>query len=212
MNFILIPMRMTMQNKFSRRQALVGSGAFLISAGMAAPVLALSKSEAKSLINKVVKDINKVLTSDQSATQRTDSFEQIFKTYADVPTIARYGLGVEGRSASKAQMKAFTTSFRGYIARKYGKQFKDVFTGEIEVQGTRKVKSFYEVKAAVRMAGKEPIEIAFLVSGRSGRALFFNIFVEGVNMLLTERAEIGAMLDKRGGNMDKMIKDLGSAG
>ena len=49
-----------MQNKFSRRQALVGSAAFLILAGMAAPVLALSKSEAKSLINKVVKDINKV--------------------------------------------------------------------------------------------------------------------------------------------------------
>ena len=201
-----------MQSKFSRRHALVSSGAFVILAGRSSPVWALSKSEAKALIDKVVKDINKVLTSDQSVDQRTDSFEQIFKTYADVPTIARYGLGVEGRSASKAQIKAFTNSFRGYIARKYGKQFKEVFTGEIEVKGTRKVKSFYEVKAAVQMAGKAPLEIAFLVSDRSGKTLFFNLFVEGVNMLLTERAEIGAMLDKRGGNLDEMIKDLRSAG
>jgi phospholipid transport system substrate-binding protein len=203
---------MTMQNKFSRRQSLLGSGAFLIWAGMAEPVWALSKSEAKKLINKAVEDINKVLASDQTADKRTYRFEQIFKTYADVPFIAKYGLGVDGRSASKAQVKAFTTSFRGYIARKYGKQFKDVFTGEIEVKGTRKIKSYYEVKAAVLMAGKAPVELAFLVSDRSGQPLFFNLFVEGVNMLLIERAEIGAMLDKRGGNMDKMIKDLGSAG
>ena len=201
-----------MQSKFSRRQALLGSGAALIAAGLASPGWALSKSEAKALIDKAVNDINKVLTSDQSDAQRNDSFEQIFKTYADVPIIARYGLGVDARRASKAQMKAFTTNFRGYIARKYGKQFKDVFAGQIEVQGTRKVKSFYEVKAAVRIVEKAPLEIAFLVSDRSGKTLFFNLFVEGVNMLLTERAEIGAMLDKRGGNLDQMIKDLRSAG
>ena len=31
-------------------------------------------------------------------------------------------------------------------------------------------------------------------------------------MLLTERTEIGAMLDKRGGNIDRLIADLATAG
>jgi phospholipid transport system substrate-binding protein len=50
------------------------------------------------------------------------------------------------------------------------------------------------------------------VSDRSGRDLFFNMFIEGVNMLLAERAEIGAMLDRRGGNIDQMTADLAKAG
>ena len=33
------------------------------------------------------------------------------------------------------------------------------------------------------------MELIFLVSDRSGRPLFFNIFLEGINMLLAERTE-----------------------
>ncbi|MEO0830506.1 MAG: ABC transporter substrate-binding protein, partial [Pseudomonadota bacterium] len=33
-------------------------------------------------------------------------------------------------------------------------------------------------------------------------------FIEGVNMLLSERAEIGALLDRRGGDIDKLASDL----
>ena len=46
------------------------------------------------------------------------------------------------------------------------------------------------------------------MSDRSGRDLFFNMFIEGVNLLLTERTEIGAMIDRHGGDIDKMIADL----
>jgi len=38
--------------------------------------------------------------------------------------------------------------------------------------------------------------------------VFFNLIIEGINMLLSERAEIGAMLDARGGNIDTLIRDL----
>jgi len=38
------------------------------------------------------------------------------------------------------------------------------------------------------------------------------MFIEGLNMLLSERTEIGAMLDKRKGDLDKLIADLKNAG
>jgi phospholipid transport system substrate-binding protein len=50
--------------------------------------------------------------------------------------------------------------------------------------------------------------VTFLVSDKSGRDKFFNMFIEGVNMLLTERTEVGAMLDARGGDLNRLIKDL----
>ncbi|MGE4325248.1 MAG: ABC transporter substrate-binding protein, partial [Pseudodonghicola sp.] len=51
----------------------------------------------------------------------------------------------------------------------------------------------------------------FHVSDRTGKELFFNIYIEGVNMLLTERTEIGSMLDARQGSIDKLITDLKTA-
>ena len=43
----------------------------------------------------------------------------------DVPIIAQTVLGVEWRSASSSQRRAFTDAFKGYMARKYGKRFEE---------------------------------------------------------------------------------------
>ena len=56
--------------------------------------------------------------------------------------------------------------------------------------------------------GEAPFDVRWQVSDKSGRPLFFNIIIEGVNMLATERTEIGAMLDRQGGDLDAMIAVL----
>ena len=86
-------------------------------------------------------------------------------------------------------------------------------TGELNPRtknGT--VKSFHEVKAIIEFRGGSKMELIFLVSDRSGRPLFFNIFWEGINMLLAERTEIGAMLDQRRGDLKALISDLKKLG
>ncbi|MDH5530104.1 MAG: ABC transporter substrate-binding protein, partial [Paracoccaceae bacterium] len=45
-----------------------------------------------------------------------------------------------------------------------------------------------------------------------GKDLFFNIIIEGVNMLAAERTEIGAMLDKRKGDISRLTADLTALG
>ena len=66
----------------------------------------------------------------------------------------------------------------------------------------------YEVRTSVKLRGPSPFEVAFLVSDKSGGDKFYNMFIEGVIFLLTERAEIGAMLDARKGNLNQLIRDL----
>ena len=51
-------------------------------------------------------------------------------------------------------------------------------------------------------------QVRWHVADKSGRDLFFNIIIEGVNMLASERAELGAMLDKRGGSIPALVEDL----
>lgn len=185
---------------------LVGGAASL--ALPAVPALALTVTEAKDLIGRAVADVNKTINSGKSEAAMLAEFERIFTRYGDVPTIARSALGVAARSASSAQMSAFTKAFQGYLARKYGRRFREFIGGEIEVTDARAIKSYYEVISVARLRGKAPFDLRWQVSDKSGRNLFFNIVIEGVNMLSSERTEIGAMLDKRRGDLDALIADL----
>ncbi|MDG2339927.1 MAG: ABC transporter substrate-binding protein [Paracoccaceae bacterium] len=199
-----------MSNLFpiTRRKFLsVSAGATAVVA-VPLPALATTKRSAKKLVEKVVADINKVIDSGKSEPEMLADFEQVFVDYADVNTIARYALGVEARSASDNQLKAFTAAFQKYLSTKYGKRFREFIGGRVEVQDARAVKSFFEVKTVAYLQGLSPFEVTFLVSDRSGEEKFFNMFIEGLNMLLSERTEIGAMLDKRGGDLNKTITDL----
>jgi len=201
-----------MVNKLTRRSVLSGLMAGVAGLALSGPAVALNTDQARQLIDRLVGEINRVINSGKPESAMYSDFERIFADYADVPIIARSALGVAARSASAAQMNAFTTAFRGYLSRKYGKRFREFIGGKLEVESARAVKSFYEVKTTAYLRGEAPFEVVFLVSDKSGRDLFFNMYIEGVNMLATERTEIGAMLDARRGNIDLLIQDLKTAG
>lgn len=174
--------------------------------------LALTSSQAEVLVGKVVNDINAVIKSGKGLPNMIKDFERIFLRYGDVQIIARSALGADARRLTKSQQKAYVGAFTGYISRKYGKRFNEFVGGRVEVDSTRKVKSFYEVRGTAYLKGESPFELNFLVSDKSGKNLFFDMVIEGISLRLTEKSEIGAMLDKRKGNLDALIADLKKAG
>lgn len=173
---------------------------------------ALSEGTATQLVNSVVSDINRIIGSGKSQNAMIADFARVFERYSDTSYIAAYAMGADGRRASNAQKRAFSDAFGGYLARKYGKRFREFVGGQIQVQAARQVKSYYEVRTKAILRGQAPFDVTFLVSDRAGSPRFFNMFIEGINMLSTERTEIGAMIDRRKGNIDQMIGDLRQSG
>jgi len=195
------------------RRAVLGFGV----AGAAVTLLpgqalALNDAQAKALIQRAVNDVNAAIASGKTGPALYAMFERIFSKYADVNVIARSALGIAARQASAAQMAAFTRAYQGYLSRKYGKRFREFIGAQFKVQGARPIKTFYEVKTTAILKGQAPFEVLWQVSDRSGQDKFFNLIVEGVNMLASERTEVGAMLDRRRGNIDALIQDLKTAG
>ncbi len=188
--------------------ALAGGAAMALVPGTA---VALDVNSARALIDKAIGDVNSVINSGEAEAAMYKDFEQIFARYADVPVIARSALGVAARSATPAQMTTFTTAYQGYIGRKYGRRFREFIGGKIEVTDARAVKSYYEVISVAYLQGESPFDLRWHVSNKSGKDLFFNIIIEGVNMLASERTEVGALLDARGGDIDALIGDLQKA-
>ncbi len=200
-------------NDITRRTALVtGLAATFVATLPAAPAFALNDARAKALVDTVVAEINRVIASGKPLSGMIAEFETIFRKYADVNIIAQSTLGADAKRASAAQMGAYTEAFRGYVARKYGKRFNEFKGGRIEVKGVREVKSWYEVVSTAYLPGESPFELRFLVSDRSGKDLFFDMVIEGISLRLSERTEIGSMLDRRRGDIDGLIQDLRSAG
>lgn len=205
----LTPMQIS---SIDRRTFVTGLAAFTLLATTGVPAQAMTQAEARALIDSVMADVHEIINSGRAEAQMLRDFEALFSRYGDIPVIAQSALGPPARSASAAQMSAFTTAFRGYLARKYGRQFRRFVGARADVTGARQVQNHWEVVSGMTMRGEAPFEVRWHVSDRSGQHRFFNLIIEGVNLLAAERQEIGAMLERRGGNIDRLIQDLQSAG
>ena len=192
----------------SRRGFGIGLAAGAVSLSMPRIAIALTVDDARALVGRTIDQLNKIINSGKSESAMLGDFEKLFARFADVPVIARSALGVAAKSASKGQLSAFTKSFQGYISRKYGRRFREFAGGRIEVTDAKPLKSYFEVVSVAYLPGEAPFDLRWHVSDKSGKDLFFNLIIEGVNMLASERAEIGALLDKRKGNIDQLIEDL----
>lgn len=187
--------------------------AALTAAAALAPATAraLTSSQAESLVRSMVDDIQSAINSGKSQSAIFSDFERLFERYADVPTIAQFVLGPPARTASRAEMRAYTDAFSVYIARKYGRRFQEFIGGTVTVNRSRQDRNgIIVVESTADLRGESPFAVDFHVSDRSGSAKVFNVIIEGVNMLTTERTEIGALYDQSGRNVGALAQKLRS--
>ncbi len=195
-----------MNNPISRRRF----GAIVAAASlMSSPALAFSTGQAEAMIEQVVAEINRIINSGKSQSAMIRDFEKVFGRYADTGRIGMLVLGPPARSASAGQRTAFANAFRGYMAKKYGLRFREFIGGQVVVNSTKAVKSFYEVKTTAHLAGVAPFEVVFVVADENG--LFIDMKIEGISLIKAERSEIGTMLDQRKGDLNRLIADLNSS-
>lgn len=184
---------------------------FLGIAGLyASPVFAFKKSDAEKLIKNLTNDVLGAVNEQKSEDIMFSRFEEIFSKYADVPLIARKALGPTWRGASKAQRSAYVSAFRGYMARYYGKRFEEFLGSEIIVSNSRKTSGGFLVGSNINLKDGSSYQAQWHVIDARGKYLMYNLFLEGVSVLSDVRVQIGSMLDKRAGSIDRLIEHLNS--
>lgn len=197
-------MQIPLATDITRRSLLALAGA----AVLAGPAAAMTEAEASRLIGEVTGEITRIINSGQSEARMFAAFEQVFLRYSDIDTIARFTLGPPARSASSADMRAYTQAFAGYLSRKYGRRFREFIGGTVTVTGTRPSQNGADVTAVANLRGEAPFEVTFRVSARSGRPLFYDLMIEGISLLKAEQTEIGALLDRNRGSIAGLVGAL----
>ena len=136
-------------------------------------------------------------------------FEAFFSENSAVSLIAKTALGAPGRLASSKQLAAYIQAFQGYISRKYGRQFRDFAGAEIRVISSRDAGSKgVIVKSFVNAPNQPNYDMDWWVIEVNGHPKMFDLIIEGISLISTERIEIGALLESFGGDIDKMTAKL----
>ncbi len=193
----------------SRRAFLCGVAAMAGLALLPRPVAADALSKAQALVTTISADLTRLVNSGRSEAQLYGDFEGILSRYGDMPAVAAATLGPAWRGASNGQKQAYVAAFQSYLARKYGRQFREYKNASIDVTGARDAgKAGVLVQTTVVRPGQSNIAVDWQISDRSGSPRAVNLIIEGVSMLANERAEIGAMLDAQGGSIDRLTAEL----
>ena len=181
----------------------------MLSAALPTFAFGLTEDKAVGFINIVMVDVHAIINSGKSEAQMLVDFEGFFSKYGEVPLIAKTALGAPGRAASSAQLSAYIQAFQGYISRKYGRQFRDFAGAEMAVVSSRDLGAKgVLVKSKVDRPIEPNFDLDWWVIEVNGRPKMFDLVIEGISLISTERTEIGALLESVGGDILKMTARL----
>jgi phospholipid transport system substrate-binding protein len=195
---------MTRRHIFLRSLSALLAAAVFIAAG--GPVArALDTSDAKQLVTTIAeKGIEEVLTADVSDAEKIEKFRTLFTTYFDIPSIARFVLGRNWRSASKEEQDRFVDLFREVNVYTWARRFKD-YNGErlMVVSATEDGDkgAFVDTKVE-QTGGQEPLVVRWRLRARNDGPMgmrVVDLVVEGVSMAITYRSEYASVIQNQGG-------------
>lgn len=175
---------------------------------------ALSSADATTHVAGTIDEVVALVNAPGAAPDKAARLREIMERRAAMPEIARFAAGVAWRSMNAEQQARFVDAFARFVSAIYAGRFQEysgaAASGKVYQIGqvVDAGKKGMLVKSSIVRQGDAPVAVDWLVTDRPGRVAIADIVIEGVSMLVTQREEIGAMLESRGGDIEKLIKDL----
>ncbi|MFA7431005.1 MAG: ABC transporter substrate-binding protein [Rhodospirillaceae bacterium] len=199
----------------TRRGAVLALGALLI-AGLAAlplPASAQGPDKARQVVNKVAEvGISEVVGADLPQAEKIARFRNLFVTYFDVPSIGRFVLGRNWRTASPAEQDQFLELFKEVNVFTWARRFGDYSGQDLVIgQATPDGDAGAIVNSSVEQTGgQQPIQVQWRLRERGDTYKVVDLVIEGVSMAITYRQEYNAVIQQSGGSVAALNERLAS--
>ena len=184
--------------------------ALVLAAGGARAVA--EDEQAVAFVRSVGGDVITILGSKGNSTfaEREAAFRDVMVRGFDVPLVTRFVLGRHWKSATAAQRREFAAIFLDFLARVYASRFDSYsYGGEtLTVHSAIADESGDTIVRArvTRPSGADPVELDFRVRPKGGGHKVVDLYVEGISMLLTHRAEFSSVVNRDG--IDGLLRGL----
>jgi len=170
---------------------------------------AVSADAAQALIENVGVEVLAVLRDPAlDNPQKFNRLVALLDGPIDLEIIARLILGRHWRSASEAQQAEYLELFRAFALDNLASRLHVYDGQDFEIVGAQAVNERDAVVATrVTGGGRPPLKVDWRVRERDdGDLVAIDVIVEGVSLIVTQRSEFSAVIERRG--MDGLLAEL----
>ena len=191
-------------NRPSRRTLMVGALIAALMVAVGGMRAAASDDSSIAFVRSIGDDVIAILGDKANSTlaEREAAFREVMDRGFDIPTVSRFVLGRHWKSATNEQRAEFSAIFLDFIARVYASRFDSYSYGgeRFTVRSAIADESGDTIVRArvARPSGADPVELDFRVRSKDGNHRVVDLYVEGISMLLTHRAEFGSVINRKG--------------
>ena len=174
-------------------------------------------SKSKVFLEKLGREvIEKVSNVDITDTQREVNFRKLYLASFDNYYISRFVLGRYWKTLDKSVQKQFVNSFNNYIVATYAPKFKG-WEGTFKAIDSQIENNYYNVKMnVINKEGPKMQMMWKLYVNKNNKFKILDVNLEGVSMLVTQRAEFLSVIKNHpqgvNGLIDAMNKKTQAVG
>ncbi len=195
------------------RGALCAAAVFslFLSSPASADTVENASKYVESLGNSAISTLsNKSLSKEV----KQSKIEKLFRENVDIAWIGKFVLGRFWRQASDEQKKSYMKEYETFLVHNYATRFTDYTSGSFKItdaksDGDDEFTVSMQIKADD--GGNEPVMVDYKIrsdKGHKNNFVVYDIIVEGVSMITTQRSEFTSVISNKG--MDYLISQLAS--
>jgi phospholipid transport system substrate-binding protein len=194
----------------NRRVFLGFAGVLASGIGVAPRAQAAASKEAETFIgdlsNQALRDLSDKLPEAELETR----FRTLLDKDFDMPRISRFVLGRYWNGATDPEKQEFQRLFEAYVVRAYSIRFSEYSGQTVKVTGSRSESADNTVVASqiVQPNGAPPVRVDWIVRKDGDGFRIADVSVEGVSMVLTQKQEFAAVIERSGGGVTALNKAI----
>ncbi|MBL42323.1 MAG: toluene tolerance protein [Rhodospirillaceae bacterium] len=160
----------------------------------------------QSLGNKAI-----AMLSNKNSTkvQKISDFEKLLDEGFEVQLIARYALGKYWRKTQKDKKDEYILAFRKFIIDSYASRLGQFGGEKFSAVGVREDgKRGFIVNSLIETPNGTKVKVDWRVKKINNAFRIYDVVIEGISMVITQRDEFSSIIQRSGGNIDPLIKKL----
>ncbi len=184
----------------------------LAAAGGPARATVASAEQARAFIESLSSEAVAVIADKtMSEDKRLRELHRLFVKGFDTRSIGRFAAGRHWRRASKRQLEEYQRLFEIFVVKSSAQRLNDYASERLEIRNVRKADGSHGdvivFSHFIRRSGP-PVRFDWRVRANGEGHRIVDVMVEGISMVITQRAVFNSVIRESGGNFDGLIAAL----
>ena len=194
----------------SRRAVMCLAAILATGISLAPAAQAASSKEAETFISNLANEALKDLSDKLPEPELEKHFKALLDKNFDMPRISRFVLGRYWTGATDKEKQDFQSLFEAYVVRAYSIRFSEYSGETVKVTGSRSDSPENVVVASqiAQAGGAPPVRVDWIVRKDDAVFRIADVSVEGVSMVLTQKQEFAAVIERNGGGVTALNKAI----